>query len=562
MDTQRLILFMLFTFSVFFLVDAWQKDKQPPRQMTLAPASVNGPAATPVPTPTQALPAAPAVAPPPVGGELEKGETVRVETDIFVAEIDTAGGDLRHLELLAHRDTLDMKKNFTLLEQQPNRTYIAQAGLIGNGMPNHRTRYTAVSRDVKLAAGAAAVAVRLTAVTADGVKVVKIYNFHRDSYVIDVGFEIENKSAAAIQPDAYFQLVRDGTPPVGDSAMLPTYTGFAVYTDKDKFQKVTFADVDKDKTSYPKKSGDGWIAILQHYFLSAWLPANNLPREFYTKRLDGGLYAAGVILPVGRIESGASSALTVPLYAGPQEQDNLSKLAPGLELTIDYGWLTIIAKPLFWFLKWLHQWVGNWGVAIILLTVTIKAMFYPLSAASYRSMARMRVMAPRLQKLKEQYGDDRQRMNQAMMELYKTEKINPLGGCLPVVVQIPVFIALYWVLLASVELRHVPFMLGIDDLSTAAISSATSGYVLAPFVYFLLPVLMGATMIFQTYLNPEPPDPVQAKIMKIMPIAFSVMFFFFPAGLVLYWLINNVLSIAQQWQITHAMEHAKPAHGK
>ena len=562
MDTQRLILFMLFTFSVFFLVDAWQKDKQPPRQMTLAPASVNGPAATPVPTPTQALPAAPAVAPPPVGGELEKGETVRVETDIFVAEIDTAGGDLRHLELLAHRDTLDMKKNFTLLEQQPNRTYIAQAGLIGNGMPNHRTRYTAVSRDVKLAAGAAAVAVRLTAVTADGVKVVKIYNFHRDSYVIDVGFEIENKSAVAIQPDAYFQLVRDGTPPVGDSAMLPTYTGFAVYTDKDKFQKVTFADVDKDKTSYPKKSGDGWIAILQHYFLSAWLPANNLPREFYTKRLDGGLYAAGVILPVGRIESGASSALTVPLYAGPQEQDNLSKLAPGLELTIDYGWLTIIAKPLFWFLKWLHQWVGNWGVAIILLTVTIKAMFYPLSAASYRSMARMRVMAPRLQKLKEQYGDDRQRMNQAMMELYKTEKINPLGGCLPVVVQIPVFIALYWVLLASVELRHVPFMLGIDDLSTAAISSATSGYVLAPFVYFLLPVLMGATMIFQTYLNPEPPDPVQAKIMKIMPIAFSVMFFFFPAGLVLYWLINNVLSIAQQWQITHAMEHAKPAHGK
>ena len=550
MDTQRLILFMLFTFSVFFLVDAWQKDQQPPRQP--ASAAVSGPAGTPVPTPTptsSAGPAAPAKAPPPVGGELGKGQTVRVETNVFVAEIDTAGGDLRRLELRAHRDTLDMKKTFMLLEQQPNHVYIAQSGLIGNGLPNHRTAYTADNHDVKLGAGAAMVAVRLTAVTVDGIKVVKIYSFHRDSYVINVAFEIENKTAAAIQPDAYFQLVRDSTPPAGDSAMLPTYTGMAVYTDKDKFQKITFADVDKGKTDHPKKSSDGWIAVLQHYFLTAWLPANDIPREFYLKQLGSGLYAAGVILSAGRIEPGASATLTVPLYAGPEEQDNLSKLAPGLDLTIDYGWLTVIAKPLFWFLQWLYQWVHNWGVAIILLTVTIKAAFYPLSAASYRSMARMRILAPRLQKLKDQYGSDRQRMNQAMMELYKTEKINPLGGCLPVVVQIPVFIALYWVLLASVELRQAPFILWIDDLSRAD-------------PYFVLPVLMGATMIFQTYLNPEPPDPVQAKIMKIMPIAFSVMFFFFPAGLVLYWLINNVLSIAQQWQITRAMEQAKPAHGR
>ena len=331
--------------------------------------------------------------------------------------------------------------------------------------------------------------------------------------------------------------------------MLPTYTGIAVYTDKEKFQKVAFTDVDKGKISYPKKGDDGWIALLQHYFLSAWLPANNTPREFYTRRLDNGLYAAGVIVSLGNIAPGASGALTVPLYAGPQEQDKLDKLAPGLDLTIDYGWLTVIAKPLFWFLQWLHHWVGNWGVAIIVLTIAIKAAFYPLSAASYRSMARMRILAPRMQKIKEQYGNDRQRLNQAMMDLYKTEKINPLGGCLPVVVQIPVFIALYWVLLASVELRHAPFMLWIEDLSTAD-------------PYFVLPVLMGATMIFQTSLNPEPPDPVQAKVMKIMPIAFSIMFFFFPAGLVLYWLVNNILSIAQQWQITHAMEHAKPAHGK
>ena len=491
MDTQRLVLFMLFTFSVFFLMDAWQKDAHPPR----ATPAANTPAGSsaPVPTPTQPLANTPASSLPAVsagGGALQKGATIRVETDMFIAKIDTAGGDLRHLELLGHRDTLDKKKNFTLLQQQTDHTYIAQSGLIGNDLPNHRTLYVTGDRDVKLAAGAASISVRLMAHTPTGIGVVKVYTFHRDSYLIDISYEVENKSAAAIHPDAYFQLVRDGTPPVGDSAMLPTYTGMAVYTDKEKFQKVAFADIDKSKANYPKKSSDGWIAFLQHYFLAAWLPANNVAREFYTQRLDNGFYTAGVILSLGRIESGSTNTVRVPLYAGPQEQDNLSKLAPGLDLTIDYGWLTVIAQPLFWFLQWLHQWASNWGVAIIILTVTLKALFYPLSAASYRSMARMRVLAPRLQKLKDQYGNDRQRMNQAMMELYKTEKINPLGGCLPVVVQIPVFIALYWVLLASVELRHAPFVLWIDDLSVAD-----------PF--FVLPVLMGATMIFQTYLNPE-----------------------------------------------------------
>jgi YidC/Oxa1 family membrane protein insertase len=568
MDTQRLILFMVFTFSVFFLVDAWQKDAHPPRTVPAASVPTPGPAAAPVPAPSQPLASAPAVAPavaPASGGELQKGESIRVQTDMFIAEIDTAGGDLRHLELLAHRDTLDKTKNFTLLELQPERTYIVQSGLIGADLPNHRTRYTASERDVKLSDGADSVAVRLTAVTASGIKVVKTYNFHRDSYVIDVSYEVENKSAAAIQADGYFQIVRDGKPPVGDSAMLPTYTGIAVYTDKEKFQKVPFPDVEKGKVNYPKKSNDGWIAMLQHYFLSAWLPANNIPREFYTRHLDNGLFAAGMILPVGSIETGAGAKLTVPLYVGPEDQDKLSALAPGLDRTIDYGWLTIVAEPLFWFLKWLHQWVHNWGIAIILLTITLKALFYPLSAASYRSMARMRVLAPRLAKLKDQYGNDRQRMNQAMMELYKTEKINPLGGCLPVVVQIPVFIALYWVLLASVELRHAYFGLGIEDLSHAALRSDPTGwfgFAFSSVAYFVLPVLMGATMIFQTYLNPAPPDPIQAKIMKIMPIAFSLMFFFFPAGLVLYWLVNNILSIAQQWQITRAVEHAKPAHGK
>ncbi|HUF81379.1 MAG TPA: membrane protein insertase YidC, partial [Burkholderiales bacterium] len=309
--------------------------------------------------------------------------------------------------------------------------------------------------------------------------------------------------------------------------------------EKDKFQKFAFDDI--AKAQYPKSATDGWIAVIQHYFFSAWLPKQGAPREYFMRKLDENLYAVGVIVPDGTLAAGATSTITVPLYAGPQEQQELARIAPGLDLTIDYGWLTVIAVPLFWLLSWFYQWVGNWGVAIILLTVVIKLLFYPLSAASYRSMARMRVLAPKLQRLKDQFGDDRQRMQQAMMDLYKTEKINPLGGCMPILVQIPVFIALYWVLLASVELRHAPFMLWITDLA-------------APDPYFILPVLMAVTMWIQTKLNPEPPDPVQAKIMKIMPIVFSVFFFFFPAGLVLYWLINNVLSIAQQWRITRVLE--------
>jgi YidC/Oxa1 family membrane protein insertase len=367
---------------------------------------------------------------------------------------------------------------------------------------------------------------------------------------VEVSFEVTNRGAAPLQPYAYFQLVRDGKPPAGDSAMLPTFTGVAVYTDKEKFQKLTFEDIAKSKTPYPKSSNDGWIAVLQHYFFSAWLPKNGTPREFYTRKLDENLYSAGVIVPAGSIAAGAQGMTTVPLYVGPQEQEKLAKIAPGLDLTIDYGWLTVIAVPLFVILAWLEGWVGNWGVAIIILTIIIKALFYPLSAASYRSMAKMRVLAPKLQKLKDQYGQDRQRLQQAMMELYKTEKINPLGGCMPIVVQIPVFIALYWVLLASVELRQAPFMLWINDL--AAPDTLFGVWFGMPIG--LLPILMAATMWIQTMLNPEPPDPVQAKVMKIMPIVFSIFFFFFPAGLVLYWLVNNVLSIAQQWRITRVLE--------
>jgi YidC/Oxa1 family membrane protein insertase len=386
--------------------------------------------------------------------------------------------------------------------------------------------------------------VRMEAPGPDGVKTVKTLTFHRASYIIDISHEIVNGSAAPLAAHAYFQLLRDGKAPAGGSAMVNTYTGAAIYTEQDKFQKIVFGDLDKGKATVPKPTDNGWIAMLQHYFVSALLPNEKAPREYYAKRLEENLYSVGVILPIPAIAPNASSSVAVSLYAGPQEQDALKSIAPGLDLTVDYGWLTVVAAPLFWLLQFLHKWVANWGVAIILLTVLIKAVFFPLSAASYKSMAKMKLVTPRMTKLREQYGNDRARLNQAMMELYKTEKINPLGGCLPIVVQIPVFISLYWVLLASVELRHAPFYLWIHDLS-------------AQDPYYVLPLLMMVSMVIQTKLNPVPPDPVQAKVMMIMPFAFGVMFFFFPAGLVLYWLVNNILSIAQQWQITRMIGDGK-----
>ncbi len=548
MDSQRLILFFVFSFSLFLLLDGWQRDRKIESAPPSASAPVVGqetgakpPTAAQVPVPSDKLVADQSGVPQQAQPATVSGGVVRVETDVLRAQISLSGGNLINLEFKKHRDTFDRDKPFVLLEQDAEHTYTAQSGLIGGGLPNHRTQFTSAAEDYRLGDGKRDLEVRLTAPASDGLQVAKVYRFSRGSYLIDVGFEVTNQGNTAVQPYAYFQLVRDDKPAPGGSRMVPTFTGVAVYTDKEKFQKVSFEDIREGKTPYPKNSRDGWIGMLQHYFVSAWLPPKDSPREFYTRRLDGGLYAAGTIVPAGSVAAGATAAVTVALYAGPEEQGKLAAIAPGLDLTVDYGWLTVIAVPLFWVLNWLHGWVQNWGVAIILLTIMIKALFYPLSATSYRSMAKMRVVAPKLQKLKDQYGSDRQRLQQAMMELYKTEKINPLGGCMPIVVQIPVFIALYWVLLGSVELRHAPFILWIDDLA-------------ARDPYFILPILMGLTMIIQTWLNPTPPDPVQAKIMKIMPIVFSVFFFFFPAGLVLYWLVNNILSIAQQWQITRMIE--------
>lgn len=576
MQSQRLVLFFVFTMSVFLLYEGWQRDQNPTnlsiKSSELKPAPV-APSAPGVPVPS-ALPAtiaptATAVVSAPSAVVKSSGELITVVTDVYRAQISTMGGDLVSLELLQHGHTLDAgkvdgqrnflgwmvnlfnlghdtptDKNMFLFKRVPDHTYVAQSGLIGAQLPTHQSMYTAAASSFEMGRSGE-LEVRLQA--NDASKSAKIYRFKKGSYVVDVSHELTNTSQQPLETHAYFQLMRDGKPPIGDSVMVPTFTGAAVYTDQEKYHKVSFGDIDKAKVSYPKVATDGWIGLVQHYFLGAWVPKPGVSREFYTRTIENGFYTMGLIIPSGVIAPGATKSFSVPLYAGPQDQATLAALSPGLDLVVDYGWLTVIASPLFLGLQWIHGWVSNWGVAIVILTILIKLLFYPLSEASYRSMAKMRVVAPKLQRLKDQYGSDRQRMQLAMMELYKTEKINPLGGCLPVLIQIPVFIALYSVLLASVEMRQAPFMLWINDLS-------------APDA--ILPFLMAATMIFQTSLNPEPPDPVQAKVMKIMPVVFSLFFFFSPAGLVLYWLVNNILSIAQQWYITKQIEDAAPKANK
>ncbi|HTF14389.1 MAG TPA: membrane protein insertase YidC, partial [Burkholderiales bacterium] len=529
-----------FSFSLLLLWEAWQKEHRPP-----GPAAPSTQTAIPTPSTRAGTPVKGADALAPTSAPAGKlPERLRVHTDTMLAEIDTQGGDIVYLELLKHKDTLHETKNFVLFG--PEHRYAAQSGLIGEGLPNHRTLFHASAREFTLEQGQDRLDVRLQASTPEGIRVTKILTFYPASYRIDIAEEIANGTAKPFTAHTYFQVIRDGKSPGGDPYMAQTYTGAAVYTEQSKFQKVGFEDIAKGKTPYPKTADNGWIAMIQHYFVAALLPPEKSPREFYTRKLAEDLYSVGVIVPVGPIAPGADTRVVVPLYAGPQDQDHLQSVAPGLELVVDYGWLTVIAAPLFWVLKLFHNWMGNWGLAIILLTVVIKLIFFPLSAASYRSMAKMKLVTPRLMKIREQYADDKTKMNQAMMDLYKTEKINPLGGCLPILVQIPVFIALYWVLFESVELRHAPFYLWIKDLS-------------APDPWYVLPTLMMASMIVQTKMNPTPPDPVQAKVMMIMPFAFGVMFYFFPSGLVLYWFVNNILSILQQWQITRMIGGEKTA---
>jgi YidC/Oxa1 family membrane protein insertase len=530
MDNQRLILLLVFFFSSMMLWDAWQKHGQPKPGISTTPAAtVAGNAAVP-PAPTSAT--TPAVVPGSDPATVAKGAVLRITTDLVAADISAQGGDLVRLELLRHHATEKAGENFILID--PAHSYAAQSGLIGAGLPNHKSVWQLPAQALALKDGENELRVPLEAAIEGGGKVVKTYIFKRGSYLIDVEYALVGTSVPS-GAHAYFQLTRDGKAPEGANAMMSTFTGAAIYTDQEKFKKVDFGDFGA-KNKHPVKSDNGWVALVQHYFFSAWLPAAG-EREYFTRQLGNDLHSVGVIMPL------TADKLSVPLYAGPQEQDKLEKIAPGLALVVDYGWLTMIAAPIFWVLEWIYKFIGNWGWSIILLTVMLKAAFFPLSAASYKSMAKMRVLTPKLTRLKETYADDRARMNQEMMELYKREKVNPLGGCLPILVQIPVFIALYWVLLGTVEMRGAPWLGWITDLS-------------AKDPYYVMPLIMGVTMFIQTKLNPAPPDPMQAKLMLWMPVIFTGMFLFFPAGLVLYWTVNNILSIAQQWQVNRMIEGA------
>jgi YidC/Oxa1 family membrane protein insertase len=528
MDTRRLVLFVIFAFSTMLLWDAWQSKHAPVNtQTTVATSSIQDIANAQNPAEEQF--------------SLAKGQRITVTTDLFKVEIDSTGGDIRYVELLKHRADNEKSGNYVLMsDKDKSLLYVAQSGLKGKGLPTHHTVFSSAQTTYTLQQDSNELSVHLVAPTENGVTVEKIITFHRNQYAIGVKFEIINGGNVALTPSVYYQIIHDNQSNQG-SALMPTFTGGAYYNEQDKYKKINFDEMAKKDLAI--KSNDGWVGLVQHYFVGAWVPQTGLARKFYTSQLNAHDFSIGTISPLATVQPGQKISVTSTLFAGPQEQGALNATAKGLEYTVDYGWLTVIAKPLFWLLSKIHGFVNNWGVAIILLTVMIKAAFFKLSATGYRNMAQMREMAPRLQSMKEKFGDDKQKMQQAMLEMYRTEKINPLGGCLPILVQIPVFISLYWMLLGSVELRHAPFFGWIQDLS-------------AKDPYYVLPILMGASMIIQTYLNPTPTDPIQAKVMKIMPVVFSVFFFFFPAGLVLYWLVNNILSIWQQWYVNKTIHAA------
>ena len=551
MDNQRLILVIALSMVLLLLWQAWENEHRPPAART---ATANPQAVTPSAPDTSGVPAAPALpgsdaatteaapAPGAPAAPAANSPAVAVKTDLFALEIATVGGTLRRLDLLQYPVAADKPDQpVRLLNSTGAEIFMVQSGLIGNDgtYPHHKTTFVPERSAYELPAGQDRLEVRLNW-SGDGMRVAKVFTFYRNSYRIDVRYEVTNQDAKPRGVYAYHQLLRTHVAGNDYFNVAPSYVGGAIYTPEKKYEKIGFDDI-VDKWSGRTVTG-GWVAMLQHYFVGALLPPAAETHQFYSDTLPGARYVLGYkTLAPTTVAPGATAAIESQYYIGPKEQQRLEKAAPGLVLTVDYGWLTVISAPLYWVLEKIERAVGNWGWAIVILTFLIKLAFYPLSAASYKSMAQMRQLQPRLVALKERYGSDRQKMNQAMMDLYKTEKINPLGGCLPILIQIPVFIALYWVLLESVELRQAPFILWIDDLS-------------APDPYFVLPIIMGVTMVLQQMMNPAPLDPIQKKIMMALPVLFTVFFLFFASGLVLYWVVNNILSIAQQWWITRRIE--------
>ena len=546
MDIKKTLLWVVFSVSGLMLFNSWQiQNGKPPLFGGPAPTAATQPAAKPadggVPTPVASPGNAVAVQDKTPANNDPKvvTKTVHLKNDLVDLEVDARGGNLIKATLLKQ---FDKGEPVVIFKTDGAQKYQARSGLVANGLdlPNHNDVFNIQSTDP--------LSLVLTA-EKSGVLVEKTYTLDKDGYILNVKNKVTNKTSQVISPSIYEELIRDGQK-IDESQFYSTFTGPAIYTDKEKFHKIAFADIEKSKVSVATEipgTDNAWVSMVQHYFASAWFPENLNNREFYFGKIDNNLYRAGIKTSLGEIAPSTSKTESARLFVGPQEEKMLESLAPGFELVKDYGWLTIIAKPIFWLLTKIHGFIGNWGWSIVILTIMIKALFFPLSAASYKSMARMKEVQPRLLQMKEQYKNEPQKLNKAMMEMYRKEKINPLGGCLPVVVQIPVFISLYWVLLATVEMRNAPWILWIHDLS--APDRFFSNLVGLSIPIGILPIVMAISMYIQTKLNPTPPDPIQAKVMQIMPLVFSVMFFAFPSGLVLYWVVNNILSIAQQWQI-------------
>lgn len=534
MENQRLFLFLALGAVLFLLWDAWQSDYGTKPAPQTAEQSVTAPQAG---APGEAKPSAQTAR----AGLVQGGERIRVVTDLFNIDISTVGGGIRSAKLLKHRTSTNNPAPFTLLRDQGKPLFVVQTGLRAKEgpSPDLKARFQAEKTLYRLAAGEQQLVVPLVWHGPNGVTVTRRYIFHRGKYVIDMEQEVRNGGTSPWSAYQYTQMLRGPQNKASGFVRRVAYVGGAIYSPENKYQKVSFSDM-KDKP-LDQTIQNGWAAMVQHYFLAAWVPPRKMAERYYSRVIGSDEYLLGMSSPWQTIQPGQSGKFEGRLYVGPKDQERLASVAPGLELTVDYGIFTIIAKPMFIVLSWIHYVVGNWGWAIVLLTVLIKLLFFKLSETSYRSMARMRNLQPRMQQLKERFGDDRKRMNQELMELYKREKVNPLGGCLPILIQIPVFIALYWVLLESVELRQAPFILWLHDLS-------------APDPYYVLPIIMGLTMLAQQRLNPAPMDPLQQKLMMFMPIVFTGFFLFFPSGLVLYYVVNNSLSILQQWMITRRIE--------
>jgi len=548
-DIRRSILWVVFGLCMVLIWDKWQihNGKQPtffpsatPPAATAPAAATGGQAATPATVP--AVSGADAA---PVGGVSAVATRHSVRTDVLDLTFNSEGGSLIGAQLLKYAQSTGQSKTktdgpFTLLNQDGQHVYVAQSGLIGGTFPTHKTPMALVGNPSALADGQDELQVRFESAAQGGVKLAKTYTLRRGSYVIDVKHEVINTSAQAVAPQLYVQLVRDGSKLDSDTPFYSTFTGPAIYTEAQKYQKVEFEKIANDKASYEKSTTNGYVAMVQHYFASAWLLGDGVQRDNFVRKIENNLYSVGTIARLPEIAPGQAQALDARLFVGPQAEKMLEKVAPGLVLVKDYGWLTILAKPLYWLLEKIHGLVQNWGWAIVLLVVLIKAAFYWLNASAYRSMAKMKAINPRIMEMRERLKSNPQQMQMEMMRIYKEEKVNPLGGCFPILIQIPVFIALYWVLLSSVEMRNAPWAAWIHDLSS-------------PDPYYILPLVMAITTLIQTALNPLPPDPLQAKMMWLMPLMFSVMFFFFPSGLVLYWITNNILTITQQAFINHRM---------